>query len=80
MQKTGITKMIAQLVDIFYDLCAEIENINFAQSLSLLLNILAQSLRDKLFLPSDANDGVLEYFMSPIPSHLKRKLALNTAA
>jgi hypothetical protein len=58
---------------IFYDLCAEIENINFAQSLSLLLDILAKSLHDKLFLPSDA-------FMNIIPGYLKRKLALNTAA
>lgn len=33
---------------IFYDLCAEIENVTFTQSLSLLLNILAQSLRKKL--------------------------------
>jgi len=63
---------------IFYDLCAETQNVSFAQSLSLLLNILAQSLRDKLFLPSDTIDGVLDYFMNSIPYYLKRKLALTT--
>jgi hypothetical protein len=65
---------------IFYDLCAEIENINLAQSLSLLLDLLAQSLRDELFLASDAIDGVIENFMNLIPSYLKRRLTLNTAA
>jgi hypothetical protein len=65
---------------IFYDLCAEIENVNFAQSLAFLLDLLAQSLRDKLFLSNEAIDGVLEYFMSMIPSFLKAKLFFGTAA
>lgn len=38
---------------IFYDLCSEIENITFAQSLSLLLSIIARALRDKLLLTED---------------------------
>lgn len=65
---------------IFYDLCAEIENINFAQSLSLLLNIFAQALRDKLLLTEDAINEVLDNFLNLIPLYLKKKLTICTAA
>lgn len=65
---------------IFYDLCAEIENINLAQSLAFLLELLCQSLRDKLFLSNRTIDGILEHFMVLIPSHIKTRLALGKAA
>lgn len=65
---------------IFYDICSEAENINFAQSLSLLLNIIAQALRDKLLLTEDAINNILDNFMNLIPSYLKKKLTFCVAA
>ena len=65
---------------IFYDLCSEIENITFAQSLSLLLSIIAQALRDDLLLTEDTINNVLDNFMDLIPSYLKKKLTFCFAA
>lgn len=65
---------------IFYDICSEAENINFAQSLSLLLNIIAQALRDKLLLTEDAINDILDNFINLIPSYLKKKLTFCVAA
>lgn len=65
---------------IFYDLCSEAENINFAQSLSLLLNTIAQALRDKLLLTEDTINDILDNFMNMVPSYLKQKLTFCVAA
>lgn len=65
---------------IFYDICAEIERINFAQALGLLLILLTQSLQDKLTISTEAINDFLQYFMTLIPSYLKTGLGIAVTA
>lgn len=65
---------------IFYDLCAEIERINFAQTLGLLLILLAESLHDKLVLSTETINDFLQHFLSLIPSYFKASLGIATTS
>ncbi|MBC7350661.1 MAG: transposase [Candidatus Aminicenantes bacterium] len=64
---------------IFYEMCEEVENISFAKAFVILLELFTQVLRDKLYLPDDVLEEILDSFMESLPEFLKRRLLTRAA-
>jgi hypothetical protein len=59
---------------IFYEMCEEVENISFAKAFVILLELFTQVLQDKLYLPDDLLEEILDSFLESLPEFLKRRL------
>jgi len=64
---------------IFYEMCEEVENISFAQAFVILLDLFTQVLRDKLYLPDNILEEILDSFMDSLPGFLKKRLFARAA-
>ncbi|MEW5899181.1 MAG: transposase [Bacillota bacterium] len=64
---------------IFYEMCEEVENISFAKAFIILLELFTQVLRDKLYLPDDLLEEILDSFMESLPEFLKKRLLARVA-
>ncbi|MFA7078426.1 MAG: transposase [Syntrophomonas sp.] len=64
---------------IFYDLCAETENISFAKAFLLLLTLFVNTLKEKLMLTDDVINDLFDDFLKSVPSSMKKNLFLNAA-
>ncbi|KYH33181.1 hypothetical protein [Neomoorella mulderi] len=61
-------------------MCEEIENISFAKAFVILLELFTQVLRDKLYLPDDVLEEILDSFMESLPEFFKKRLLTRAAA
>lgn len=64
---------------IFYEMCEEVGNISFAKAFVILLELFTQVLRDKLYLPDDLLEEILDSFMDSLPNFLKKRLLTRAA-
>lgn len=64
---------------IFYEMCEEVENISFAKSFVIILDLFTQVLRYKLYLPDDMLEEILDSFLDSLPEFLKRNLLTRAA-
>lgn len=64
---------------IFYEMCDEVENISFTQAFVIILDLFTQVLRNKLFLPEDMLEKILDSFMDSLPWFLKKRLLARAA-
>jgi hypothetical protein len=64
---------------IFYEMCEEVENISFTKAFVILLELFTQVLQDKLYLPDDLLEEILDSFLESLPEFLKRRLLTQAA-
>jgi hypothetical protein len=64
---------------LFYHYCDEVKNIEFQQAFLLILDLLATTVREELFLSEEEADNLLNSFIEKIPAHLKQRLGLIAA-
>lgn len=62
--------------NLFYYLCDELKDIEFAESFSLILELLKQALKNVLLLAEKKINELLGYFFNALPSHIKRRLQI----
>ncbi|MCL6558661.1 MAG: transposase [Firmicutes bacterium] len=64
---------------LFYEMCEEVENISFTKAFAILLELFTKVLRDKLYLPDDVLEDILDTFMASMPEFLKSRLLTRAA-
>lgn len=64
---------------LFYVCCNEVADISFAHAFSLLLDILANLLRQELFLSEKQTLALMDRLISEIPSVIKQRLQVYPA-
>ena len=64
---------------IFYEMCEEVENISFAKAFVIILELFTQVLRDKLYLPDDILEEILDSFLESLPDFLTKRLLTRAA-
>lgn len=68
------------LGEIFFGFYDEIADVQFAETLEIILSFLVESLNDMLFLSERQIDQIIDTFMSKIPQYLKRGFPAKNAS
>lgn len=62
--------------NLFYDCCAEMDDIKLASAMLLLIDLLKKALHEVLFLSEEKFQELFEYFVSSLPSYIKGLLGV----
>jgi hypothetical protein len=66
------------LGNIFYYCCDELADIHFVSSMQLLLTLLKNILREKLFLTKEQINDFMDYFIASLSAAFKERLVLSS--
>ena len=61
---------------LFHSICEELEDISFAQAITLLICVMRQHLSDRLKISKEFIEALIGRFMDQLPAHTKRRLVL----
>ena len=61
---------------LFYACCDEIQDIQFCESLQLIIDVLKNVLKEKLILSKETISSIIDSFIESLPCYIKEKLSL----